>query len=75
MRFRLAFWMKDPAGSPGDVVEVPDARVPALVRAGIGSPEDTPAPDDGEQTGTDETEPSTPAAARRKTPTKAAKTD
>jgi hypothetical protein len=44
MRFRLAFWMKDPAGAPGDVVDVPDGQVDALVRAGIGHPDDGPAP-------------------------------
>lgn len=43
-RLRLAFWMKDPAGAPGDVVDVPDAHVDALVKAGIGHAVDTAAP-------------------------------
>jgi hypothetical protein len=39
MRFRLAFWMRDhPKARPGDVVDVPDHLVPALVKAGIGRP-------------------------------------
>jgi len=40
MRFRLAFWMRDyPHARPGDVVDVPDQLVPALVKAGIGHEE------------------------------------
>lgn len=38
MKLRLAFWMTSPPGRPGDVVEVPDHRVEALVRSGIGRP-------------------------------------
>jgi hypothetical protein len=48
MRFRLAFWMRDhPHALPGDVVDVPDDQVPALVKAGIGHvepPEPLPEP-------------------------------
>lgn len=39
MRFRLAFWHRGyPGAQPGDVVDVPDHEVNALVRAGIGHP-------------------------------------
>jgi len=74
MRFRLSFWMKDPAGGPGDVVEVPDFRVPALVRAGIGHPEDSDAPPADGPADTPSQEPPTSAAVPRKT-AKATKTD
>jgi hypothetical protein len=74
MRFRLTFWMKDPAGVPGDVVEVPDSQVPALVQAGIGHPEDSAAPPADGPADTPGQEPATPAAASSKA-AKATKTD
>jgi hypothetical protein len=70
MRFRLAFWMTDPPGAPGDVVEVPDTEVDALVKAGIGHPEDSPAPPPADA----EREAAAAPPARRKT-AKAADTD
>lgn len=68
MRFRLAFWMKDPAGAPGDVVEVPDSQVDALVKAGIGRPEDsTEQPGDGAADAADQESPAPPARTKRTT--------
>lgn len=70
MRFRLAFWMKDPAGAPGDVVDVPDTEVDALVKAGIGHPDDSaPPPADAER------DAAAAPPARRKTAKATADTD
>ncbi|MEE4540990.1 hypothetical protein V2S66_03280 [Streptomyces sp. V4-01] len=74
MRFRLAFWMKDPPGAPGDVVDVPDTEVDALVRAGIGHPDDGPAPSADDAPATSDRDAAPAPAARRKT-TKAGQAD
>jgi hypothetical protein len=74
MRFRLSFWMKDPAGAPGDVVDVPDGQVDALVRAGIGHPDDGPAPPADDAPPTPDRDAAPAPAARRKT-TKADQAD
>jgi hypothetical protein len=73
MRLRLAFWMTDPPGAPGDVVDVPDTRVDALVKAGIGHPADSAPPDAGAPQDPEQEAAAAPTA-RRKT-TKATTTD
>lgn len=67
MRFRLAFWMKDPAGGPGDVVDVPDSQVVGLVKAGIGRPEDAASPPADGPTDAPDQEPAAPPARPKKT--------
>lgn len=66
-QFRLAFWMTDPVGGPGDIVEVPDSRVDALVKAGIGRPEDDAAPPADDPAGAPDQQPPAPAARPKKT--------
>jgi len=74
-RFRLAFWMTDPPGAPGDVVEVPDDRVDELVRAGIGRPEDSAPPPDDPAVGVPDEELAAPPAGRGKSAKATTKTD
>lgn len=69
MRFRLAFWMTDPAGEPGDVVDIPDSQVDALVRAGIGRRENDAAPPTDAPADPPDEEPPAPASRPKKTAT------
>lgn len=75
MRFRLAFWHRDyPAAGPGDVIEVPDAEVSGLVKAGIGHPEESAAAPAGIPAAALDQPPAVPPTSP-KTTAKAAKAD
>lgn len=74
MRFRLTFWMKNPPGGPGDIVEVPDSQVAGLVKAGIGHPEGEAGPPAGGPADTPGEQPPAPSARPKKTAKTAAGT-